>query len=435
MKKALSIVLSVAMLMTCIFTMFVVPASAEDGIIELMDESYIVEGAENVTINDDGSWTIVGKIGLAVGIEYDYKVYGKIMQDFDSTDGAMIAIYDDKTTAGGNPVYINLYGQWAGPDYYPAGAYCSNDGMDGVYNWCSANAGWVVENNIAKVTSVYIEPAAGGTMTLYNLYLNDGTLKPAEVHLFPENNWEDLWENFNNYIFCTEADPSEWIPTDPANSGNSDIIVSTDEYGVLQLGNTNGGWPSASLELNKKVDYYTSAIDLDLTVLNGARTTLYVFFGDATPTDFEGEGKAYGTILADDLAGHYFGTVMLSDILPEDSDVIDENGMVNVSYIKLYGSSDAPLNPAVTVNWLDLCFYEENPAPADLGDIDLDDDVDTYDALLCMNSALGTITLTEEEYDRADYDRDYEVTLFDALCIFAEASGTNVEDYFQEPII
>ncbi|MBR5134419.1 MAG: hypothetical protein IKV35_02355, partial [Clostridia bacterium] len=78
MKKALSIVLSVAMLMTAMFTLFVVPASAEEAphTYELLKEEYIAEGAEFVTINDDGTWTIEGgEVALAPNVVYDYTVH------------------------------------------------------------------------------------------------------------------------------------------------------------------------------------------------------------------------------------------------------------------------------------------------------------------------------------------------------------------------
>ncbi len=425
MKKALSIVLSVAMLMTCIFTMFVVPASANENIVELLDTTYIVEGAENVAVNDDGSWTITGKVALAVNIEYDLDVVKNIYQKLDAVTPIKITLYD-----GYADKWIGLYDNWVGPQFFPAGVYDGNNGVDGIYNW---NSFATKDGKIATLTSVYFEfedPAAANEATVYQLYLNDGTLKPAEVHLFPENNFDELSANWNCYDLLAFDNADQWIGTAADKSGNSDIIVSYDEENwVMNFGNTNGGWPSASVEVNKAVDYYTSALDIDLSVLNGAQTTLYVFFGDATPDDFEGAGKAYGTILADVYAGNYYGTVMLSDILPEDSDVIDENGMVNVSYVKLFATSgNTPMNPAVTVNYIDLCYYEENPAPEGLGDIDLDDDVDTFDTLVCFSAAVKDFVLTEEEYDRADYDRDTMVTIFDALGIFCEAAGIDLSE-------
>lgn len=431
MKKALSIVLSIAMLMTCIFSMAVIPASALNGIDYLAgssngsteDVDYVIENGV-LTFNATAAGQEVALVAETPANLNDFPYFELTINSTGAFDLCFNDANNNKWIGGASDFNYNF--DTNSYEKLPAGTFDVKFSITGAYTWTGAPLPANAE--IAQIIIIAEEP---GTITVSKCAMTDGVV---DENIFPENQWGDLWENFNNYIFCAETDASEWIPTDASMSGNSDIVVTNAEiydedwdytYYQLQFGNTNGGWPSASLELNKKVDYYTSAIDLDLDVLNGAKTTLYVFFGDATPTDFEGEGKAYGTILSDASAGHYYGTVMLSDILPEDSDVIDENGMVNVSYIKIFASSDAAMNPAVTVNYLDLCFYEENPAPEGLGDIDYDGDVDTYDSLVCFNAAMGveTITLTEEEYDRADVDRDYYVTVFDALYIFFEAAG------------
>ncbi|MBE6764139.1 MAG: hypothetical protein E7553_07330 [Ruminococcaceae bacterium] len=435
MKKALSIVLSVAMMMTCLFSMFVVPASALNGYdflveagVSLSDEAAaagataeIVDGVFTFTATAAGQEASLILEGEANILAYPY--WEVALETTARWDACLYSPADGK--------YMFAAGDWQGDWAGNFGSYTEiapgtedvKINVTGCYTW---NGGSVPENAAVKVaTFIARQP---GTFTVTKCAMTDGI---SDVPLFPENNWDDLAGNWNNFEILAGPDRvADWIGSAPDKGGNSEIVVSYDEENwTMNFGNTAGNWPSASIEVNKKVDYYTSAIDVDLSVLAGASTTLYVFFGDATPDDFEGEGKAYGTILADVTAGNYYGTVMLSDILPEDSDVIDENGMVNVSYVKIFATSgNVVMDPAVVVNWIDLCYYEENPAPEGLGDIDLDDDVDTYDTLVCFSAAMDELELTEEEYDRADYDRDTLVTLFDALYIFCEASGLAPED-------
>jgi hypothetical protein len=63
------------------------------------------------------------------------------------------------------------------------------------------------------------------------------------------------------------------------------------------------------------------------------------------------------------------------------------------------------------------------PCPGTLGDLDDDGDIDSGDALLVFQIALGIITPTPAQACRADADLDGTVTTSDALCVFQEALG------------
>jgi len=63
------------------------------------------------------------------------------------------------------------------------------------------------------------------------------------------------------------------------------------------------------------------------------------------------------------------------------------------------------------------------PCPGIIGDVDNDGDIDSADALLCFQIALGIYTPTADEACRADADGNGIVNSSDALCIFQQALG------------
>ena len=67
------------------------------------------------------------------------------------------------------------------------------------------------------------------------------------------------------------------------------------------------------------------------------------------------------------------------------------------------------------------------PFPGDKGDIDLNEAIDTFDALLAFRISLNLYTANAEELFRSDVDLDGFTTSSDALCIFQQALGlTNI---------
>ncbi|MBR5948665.1 MAG: choice-of-anchor J domain-containing protein [Clostridia bacterium] len=63
----------------------------------------------------------------------------------------------------------------------------------------------------------------------------------------------------------------------------------------------------------------------------------------------------------------------------------------------------------------------EEPTIGTLGDVDMDGDVDTADALLALRYSMGLIELTEEQLVQTEVDGDGEVTIVDSLLIIRKA--------------
>ena len=77
------------------------------------------------------------------------------------------------------------------------------------------------------------------------------------------------------------------------------------------------------------------------------------------------------------------------------------------------------------------CFMVDNveitegelPPSGIIGDVDMDGDVDTADALLALRYVLELESLNEDQLAQAEVDGDGEVTIVDALLILRVALG------------
>ncbi len=77
------------------------------------------------------------------------------------------------------------------------------------------------------------------------------------------------------------------------------------------------------------------------------------------------------------------------------------------------------------------CFMVDNveitagelPPSGVLGDVDMDGDVDTADALMALRYVMGLIDLTDEQLAQAEVNGDEEVTIADSLLILRKATG------------
>ena len=359
-RSIISIALCVALVLSSMCAMFVMPASANENIVELKNLDYVVEGAENVTVNEDGSWTITGNFAMAVNATYDINTISYIYQHLDAATPVKITLYDGYANK-----WIGLYDNWVGPQYFPVGEYNSNDGVIGIYNWNK----FPTQDGIATLTSIYFEFEGGntGNMTLYELYLNDGFLKPAPLEdksvsteSYDEN---DTW---NASAPVVSLDPADWAPAANNAALTSEIVVTNDAEGNLVLGNTAGTYPAAYTEANVTVPYEGSALYFDFTVTNAGQTTIYLFFGAATETDFDGEGKGYYAVVGDVMAGNYTGYVYLQDVIAADSDIIDADGNVTVSVVKAFGSTAqvAPTAVEEAVIIREVTAYYNEVAPS-----------------------------------------------------------------------
>ncbi len=426
MKKALSIVLSVAMLMTVAFSAFVMPASAEEAhTLEMMNEAWIAEGRENVTVNEDGTWTVTGNIGIAPdpAPTLDYTVYYNIIQKFDVVGGGVkVTVLDRDPNGAYEDHWINLYGQWEGPELFPEGSHDRTDSIQGVFNWCINNLGWGNTNNLFTVRGIYIEPEAGATVTLKSLAFND------RIYDYQIGSETPTFEYDNQTLIAPkDADIWEQIP-----AMGSMVHITFDTL-KLVLGNTAASYPCVYLDyLNPYVINEESMIYADFSVAAGAKTTVYLFFGQADCNNFD--NGAYGVVHYEKgvevTAGNYKGYVNIADILPTDEAAraacYNADGDLTITGIKIFATSEegkGALDPAVTIRNLDLLTKAEANDDVLVGDMNGDGGLNAFDALLLYAGINGARDLTEEQLAAADYTGDGTLNMMDALLLYKFVSG------------
>jgi len=405
------IFLSVVMLITATTTT-VSATPLTDPIIELMDPDYIVEGNDNVTVNDDGTWTVKGNFALRCDINYDLDVVSNIRQNFTTNTPVKITIYDQPIDK-----WIGLYDNWVGPSHFPVGTYNANNGIKSVYAWNE----WDYADG-ADVTSIYFEfdgATADTEMTLYDFYLNG--IRKAVVYDFGAAEY-----GYNTTVDLSfKENTAVWSSLPIAES--RPVVNVVDD--TMIIGNTAAKWPSIYYDFESPyVIDEQSMIHLDLDVEYLAKTTVYVYFGKATCNN--SDNGAYGVVHSeiDTEIGHgsYKGYISVEDILPTDEKSLaacyDENGRLTLSGIKIFATSatEAVVDPAIIIRTLDLCRNEDSPG----GDFDSNGHVNMRDILSIYKIIAEGGDMTDTQFKAADFDGDGVVNMRDVMKWYIVVSGT-----------
>ncbi|MBQ3068558.1 MAG: Cys-Gln thioester bond-forming surface protein, partial [Clostridia bacterium] len=137
----------------------------------LMDKSYVVEGLENISVNDAGEWIIKGRVALAPYYTFNYSVLPNLQLHAVSSVPYAVTICDNDPGDLYDNQWIDLYPNWAGESYFPAGTFNDTRSIQDIFNYKVTNEGWKNQNNEATVRAIYIEPQGEGTLTLKSLNL------------------------------------------------------------------------------------------------------------------------------------------------------------------------------------------------------------------------------------------------------------------------
>ena len=349
-RSIISIALCVALLLSSMCAMFVMPASAA-GVVDLLDGSYVIGGGGDGTAIgtlDNGVLVVenaaAGELGVNLG------------EGVKLTETPFLEISVQNEVAFDISFYDANNNKWftLAADYYPAFGNGSSDAgiapgsyeniqikVTGAYTW--SNETFSHSNPVpanAAVTGMYIIPKAPGKLTITKLCFTDGL---TSINLNTASyNEADTWGASADITL----DAADWTPAANNSALTSQIVLTNDEDGNLVFGNTAGAYPAAYANVGATVPYADSAVYLDFTVTADGQTTVYLFFGDATETSFDGAGKGYYAVVGDTKAGNYSGYLYLKDMIAEDSDLIDADGNVTISVIKVFGStSDVAATP------------------------------------------------------------------------------------------
>ncbi|MGN0172583.1 MAG: thioester domain-containing protein, partial [Acutalibacteraceae bacterium] len=139
---------------------------------DFLQKEYIAEGAENITIDENGDWIITGNIALAPNFAYNYSVLPYLKLSAQSDVPYQIVLLDRSADGSYNDHYINLYANYVGTDWFPAGVYHQADSIKAIYDYNIAYGDWTNQDDNAAVTSIYINLDGQGTLTLRSLRLN-----------------------------------------------------------------------------------------------------------------------------------------------------------------------------------------------------------------------------------------------------------------------
>ena len=176
MKKALSLLLSAVMLLTVIgstLTLSVSAATSET--VNFLDTAFIAEGAENIAVNSDGSWTVTGPFALAPNVTFEYDVLEYITLDMTTDTPLDITLFDRDPNGVYNDHYITLYQEWVGYSrYFPVGTFNETNTLGGIYTW-NVHSGIWGNDGLATVRAIYFEfEKDNGSATIRTFNLNRG---------------------------------------------------------------------------------------------------------------------------------------------------------------------------------------------------------------------------------------------------------------------
>ncbi|MBQ7670052.1 MAG: dockerin type I repeat-containing protein [Clostridia bacterium] len=356
-RHLLAVIAALALLMTAVFSVMGTAsvAVAEDDTYNFLKQEYIAEGEENVTINEDGTWTATGNFALAPNVTIDYTTFKYIFQFFTTTGPVKITLLDrDPNENGYGDHWIGLYDNFVGDQYYPVGTYERIDSIEGIYNWNIQYSGWKNKGN-ATIRAIYFEfENLPSTITLTNFrisgkpYVETTTTAPTQPRY--------TWDSSKN---LTPFDASAWKNI---GAGDSDITVNVSNN-VLVFGNTNGQWPCAYVDYTDPlvVSPADTAIEYDVAAIG--ESNIYLFFGEATPLHYQNGcylslNKAIAGTTAD-FTGSYSGTLYFEDLtFPEGA--LDQNGNVVITGIKVFAISGEASSDVVRINKMNMLYNKDS---------------------------------------------------------------------------
>lgn len=351
-KTLLSVVLCVAVLLSTVSAMLVMPASAAESNL-LAAPMAPNDGGAATFAYEGGVLTInATKDGDEVGItpETAMSIIDQPYIDLaiESTVDFNAVFYDksNEKWMWACQDFCNLFGEniAAGDAKIPAGTYTVRIDLSGAYTW----TGDPVPEN-AKVDFVSIIAKGAGTIKVTELTQTDGmTSTNINSASYADNaDWQASG--------LLKTDASAWGSANAEVDGTVSSAVVGNNGTALTVTPSAGLWPAATLDYDAPIvaDWGTSAIEVSYSIATGGQGRVILFYGDSNNANFDSnEVVDLGPVAkaGSDLdAGHYNGIIMLKDIIPEES--VAEDGTVKLNGVKIFAVGD---KACTTVNALNL---------------------------------------------------------------------------------
>ncbi len=369
-KTLLSVVLCVALLVSAMSTMLAMPASAASGVDFLVSGTAAGNDAtpESTYSVTDGKLVFnataaAQEVALTIEDEANLNNYPFFEAVISSNVDFDIAIFDknnNKWMFGAGDFCFHFGEGLSAGNPLPAGDYDVKFSLTGAYTW----TGDPLPAN-AAVKSITFIAKAPGTITVSKCQVTDGM-----VDINMDSRGDTSGVEFDAPINLIAGDYTD-SPAPSADDPQSSVKVTKNGDQVI-YGNTNGQWPAASYTFAEPiVAKKGAAIDVDFTVKPGCKTTIYVFMGPTTPSDFGAGSYVYlanfDDILAAELSGgNYKGVLFLDDIVEKtiaDLEAVDKcydaNGNYVITGVKIFAISDSATDEAVVVNKLNLLTVKD----------------------------------------------------------------------------
>lgn len=147
-----------------------------------LQEAFLVSGQENVSIDENGIWTVTGDFSLSPDFTLDYTDWQHIAQKFTTNTPVKITLVDRDPLGVYGEHSIGLYDNFVGPQFYPASSYDQVNSILGIYNWNIANSGWK-NTGLATIDEVIVhfETSDNVSATFTSLYMVQSGVTTSSV--------------------------------------------------------------------------------------------------------------------------------------------------------------------------------------------------------------------------------------------------------------
>ncbi|MBQ9413667.1 MAG: hypothetical protein IJU16_00910 [Clostridia bacterium] len=373
----------------------------------LLKEIYLAEGAENVTINEDGSWTVTGNFALAPNLSFNYNEFiTNLHQKFTSSAPVMITVLDRDPDGVYGEHWIGLYDNFVGATYYPAGDTDRVDDFSNIWRWNVANSDWDNRGE-ATIRAIYFE------------------FDVAEDEA-PITTFEELALEF------TDETPTTTEPKiAPAVTYTVETVVYSSDDATIPEGteltvNIKGSEAKDVVALEMLLSYDKELFEVTDAVMSeklGGFDYSDVITAPAAPVTEDGEIW----LTAMSLTGISFDEdeVLLTLTLRTLATITEDQaiGFVRMPVVATLDENDNPLAFEVEAEPGLITILTKGDEPME-GDLDGNDVLNMNDAFTLYRAVSGQLELTDEQTALADMDGNGVVNMADAFALYRIVSGS-----------
>ncbi len=357
----------------------------------LLQEVFLESGHENVSIDENGIWTVTGDFTLSPDFTMSYNDWQYIVQKFTTNTPVKITLVDNDPLGVYGKHEIGLYDNFVGPQYYPANSYDQVNSILGIYNWNITHAGWK-NTGLATIDQVIVhfEKSTGVSAKFTSLYMS---------------------QNPNTTSSMVRTTATKPVTTTTTKMYNATFTVET----VAMVG---------SIVTGDTVELEITASEID--AVNLLFISVQCDFGCLWPTEVQ-------------VADGFSSTVTLMDDCfviqcRADTDVAIADGTC-VATVTFTALDDITSDQAVTITDV----YTERTVPGKItwsavdggitivdavkGDVTGDGDVNAIDAATLFYYINRLEDIEEALLDNADMNGDGKINLTDAARLFYTVNG------------